>query len=205
METSIACVHNFVRSPRFSRRDFFSDNGINLFVSVVKTAGSVRNKSTCEPWANVLPKGYETTVVDLKRVYDSVVVRQNDARDTSERWFGIRSVESYVVGEASCRTGVRISDVVEFGQVEYLSECIPALDQPGGSGTTVSRRSHAKGKRKRSTIPARAATHKRLFEFDDEPMVLAKGRGVYFEDPNFAPRRRGCSCRAAPVFQSSHR
>ena len=62
--------------------------------------------------------------------------------------------------------------------------------------------------------PAPAAGPKRLFEFDDESTILPKGRGVYFEDPNFefalksrkktaASRRSGRSRRAAPVFQSS--
>ena len=33
--------------------------------------------------------------------------------------------------------------------------------------------------------PAPAASPKRLFDFDDESIILPKGRGVYFEDPNF--------------------
>ena len=84
----------------------------------------------------------------------------------------------------------------------------------GSSSTTVSARSLGKGKRKRSVTPAPSAGPKRLFEFDDESIILPKGRGVYFEDPNFewalknqektaASRRSGRSRRAAPVFQSS--
>ena len=175
----------------------------------------MRDQSTCEPWANVLPDGYEATLVDLKNAYDVVVVRRKEARDTSERWFGMRSVESSEVGESSCRAGVRISNVVEVGQVEYLSGSVPARDQPCGS-TTVSPRSPGKGKRKRSVTPAPVASPKWLFEFDDESIILPKGRGVYFEDPNFecalksqektaASHRSGRSRRAAPIFQSSPR
>ena len=210
---SIACIQDLVRSPRFTQRDFFSDKGVTLLVSAVNAAGSMRDQSTCEPWPSVLPDGYEATLVDLKKAYDVVVVRRKEARDTSERWFGVRSVESSEVGEPSCRAGVRISNVVEDGQVEYLSGCVPARDQPCSS-TTVSSRSPGKGKRKRSMTPAPAAGPKRLFEFDDESIILPKGRGVYFEDPNFecalkkeektsASRRSGRSRRAAPVFQSS--
>ena len=61
---------------------------------------------------------------------------------------------------------------------------MPARDQPCSS-TIVSPRSPGKGKRKRSATPAPAVTPKRLFEFDDESIILQKGRGVYFEDPNF--------------------
>ena len=91
---------------------------------------------------------------------------------------------------------------------------MPVRDQPCSS-TTVSPRSPGKGKRKRSATPAPGASPKR-FEFDDESIVLPKGRGVYFEDPKFecalknqekttAYRRSGRRRRAAPVFQSSPR
>ena len=214
VERSIACVQSFVRSPRFTQRDFFSDNGINFLVSAIDAAGSIRDQSNCEPWANVLLEGYEATLVDLRKAYDALVVRRKEARDTSERWFGVRSVESSEVGEPSCQAGVHISKVVEVGQVEYLSGCVPARDQPGSS-TRVSPRSPGKGKRKRSVTPAPGASPRR-FEFDDESIVLPKGRGMYFEDPNFecalksqektaTSRRSGRSRRAAPVFQSSPR
>ena len=214
VEKSIACIQHFVQSPRFTQRNFFSDNGISLFVSAVNIAGSIRHQSTCEPWVNVLPEGYEATLMDLRKAYDAMVVRRKEARETSERWFGVHSVVSSEVGEPSCRAGVRISDVVEIGQVEYLSESVPARDQPCSS-TTISPRSPGKGKRKRRATPAPAATPKR-FEFDDESIVLPKGRGVYFEDPNFECtlksqektavfRRNGGSRRAAPVFESSSR
>ena len=183
VETSIACMQSFVRSPRFIQRDFFSDNGINLLVSAVNAAGSVRDQPTCEPWSNELPEGNEATLVTLRKSYEAVVVGRKYSRDTSERWFGVRSVESSEVGESSCLTGVRISDVVEVGQVEYLSESVLARDQPCSS-TTISPRVPGKRKRKRSATAAPAATPKRLFELDDVSIVLPKGRGVYFEDPN---------------------
>ena len=182
VETSIACVQSNVRSPRFTQRYLFSDNGIILLVSAVNAAGSIRDKSTCEPWANVLPEGYEATLVDLKKAYDAVVVRRNNARDTSERWFEVRSVESSEFGQPCCWTGLRISDVVEVGQVEYLSESVIARNQPCSSSTTMSPRSPGRRKRKRSAKPAPAATPKRPSEFDDESIVLPKRIEVYFED-----------------------
>ena len=185
VEASIACVQSFSPSPRFTQRDFFSDNGITLLVSAVNAAGSVPDKLTGEPWANVLPEGYEATLVDLKKAYNAWVVRRKDAWDTLERWFGVRSVESSENGKPSCRTGVRISDVVEVGQVEYLFESVLARDQPCSSGATIPPRRPGKGKRKRSATPAPAAAPKRLFEFDDESIILPKRKGVYFEDPIF--------------------
>ena len=212
VETSIACVQSFVRSPRCTQRHLSSDNGIGQLVSAISAAGTIREEPIFEPWANVLPQGYEATVVDLKKAYDAVVVMRKDAWDTSERCFGRRSKESSEVREPSCRTGVRILDVVDVRQVEYLSESIRGPDQPCSSSATVPPRTPGKGKRKRSATPSPAATPKRLFEFDVESIVLPKGRGVYLDDANFewaskgrektaASRRSGRSRRAAPVFQ----
>ena len=79
-------MQSFVRWPRFNNlRDFFTDNGIGLFISAVSTAGTTREESFYEAWANVLPEGYETTVVDLRKAYEAVVVRRKDAPDTSKR------------------------------------------------------------------------------------------------------------------------
>ena len=122
------------------------------------------------------------------------------------------SVESSVVGESSGQQAVHLSNVVEVGQVEYLPKSVSTLQVPSTSFGTKSPR---KGKQKKKETPSKTA-EKRRFEFDDESVVPPKGRGVYFDDPNFAialrdedktvsSRRSGRSCRAAPVFQSSPR
>ena len=101
-DTSIICVQSFVCSPRFTQRDFFSDNGINLLVCAVNAAGSIRDQSTCQPRANVLPGGYEATLVDLRKAQDAVVVRRKDARIPQRGgvecavWSRLRSVSHFV-------------------------------------------------------------------------------------------------------------
>ena len=81
--------------------------------------------------------------------------------------------------------------------------------------TSFGVKSPGKVEQKKSETPAKAAI-KRRFEFDEESVVLPKGRVVYLDDPNFAfalrnesktvsSRRSGRSCRAAKVFQSSPR
>ena len=89
-----------------------------MLLSAVNVAGSVCENSVYDQWTVILPEGYATVVVDLKRAYDVVVVRLKDARDTSERRFGVASVESSAVGESSGQQAVRISNVVEVGEVE---------------------------------------------------------------------------------------
>ena len=104
-ESSVACVQSFVELPRFTERDFFSDNGISLLTSAVIATATLREESSYEPWRNVLPAGYEATVNDLKNAYDAVVVRQSVALDASEIWRDLRSVKSSDIGEPSCWTG----------------------------------------------------------------------------------------------------
>ena len=79
-----------------------------MLLSAVHVAGRVCEDCVYYPWTVILPEGYAAVVVDLKMAYDVVVVRRNDARDTSERWFGVASVESSVGGESSGQQAVRI-------------------------------------------------------------------------------------------------
>ena len=212
IDSAICCLQSFVRDRIFTQPDFFTENGISMLLSAVNVAGTVCEDSACDPWVVISPEGYAAVVADLKRAYDVVVVRRKDARDTSERWFGVASVASSVVGESSGQQAVRILNVVEVGQVEYLPQSVSSVPVPS---TSFGIKSPGKGKQKKSETPVKSAI-KRRFEFDDESVVLPKGRGVYFDDPNFAivlrdeektvsSRRSGHSRRAVPVFQSSPR
>ena len=212
IHSAICCLQSFVRDLLFTQQDFFTDNGISMLLSAVNVAGSVCEDSVYDPCVVISPEGYAAVVAGLKRAYDVFVVRRKDARDTSERWFGVTKVESSVVGESSGQQAVRISNVVEVGQMEYFPQSVSTLQVPSMSFGT---KSPGKGKQRKSETPAKPAV-KRRFEFGNESVVLPKGRGVYFDDPNFtialrdedktvSLRRSGRIRRAAPVFQSSPR
>ena len=183
-----------------------------MLLSAVNVAGSVCEDSVYDPLTVILPEGYVAVLANLKRAYDVVVVRLKGARDTSERWFGVASVESSVVGESLGQQAVRISNIVDVGEVECLPQSVSTMQV---ASTSFGVKIPGKWKRKKSETPAKAAI-KRCFEFDDESVVLPKGRRVYCDDPNFAialrdedktvsSRRSGRSPLAAPVFQSSPR
>ena len=135
-----------------------------MLLSAVNVAGSVCEDSVFDPWTVISTEGCAAVVAGLKRAYDVVVVRRKDARDTSERWFGVASVASSVVGESSGQQAVRISNVVEVGQVEYLSQSVSSVPVPS---TSFGIKSPGKGKQKRIETPAKSVM-KRRFEFDDE-------------------------------------
>ena len=106
-----------------------------MFLSAVKVAGSVCEDSVYDPWTVISPEGYAAVVADQKGAYDVVEVRRKEARDTSERWFAVASVASSAVGESSSPQGVRISNVVEVGQVEYSPQSVSAIQAPSTSFT----------------------------------------------------------------------
>ena len=99
VESTTACIQSFVRARGFTERDFSIDNGIGMLSSAVTAAATVCEESSYEPWANVMPEGYEAFVFHLEKAHDVVVVRRKNAHDTLERWFVVRSVESLVVGQ----------------------------------------------------------------------------------------------------------
>ena len=74
------------------------------------------------------------------------MLRRRTAKDTIERWYHGGTPRS----ETSSRPGVRISDVVEEGRVEYAPVAAPALAPPGPSKI---RSSPSKRKRKISRSP----------------------------------------------------
>ena len=150
IDSAVCCVQSFVRDPLFTQQDFFTDNGISMLLSAVDVAGSVCEDSVYDPWAVICPEGYAAVVSDLRKAYDVVVVRRKEARDTSERWFGVASVASSAVGESSGQQAVRISNVVEVGRVEYLPQSVSAIQVPS---TSFAVKSPGKGKQKKSETP----------------------------------------------------
>ena len=118
-------MQSYVRNPQLTQQDFLTGDGISMLLSAVNIAGSFCGDTVYDPWDRILPRGYDAFVRYLKKAYDVVVVHQKDARDTSERWFGVASVESSDVGESSGQQGVRISNIVEVVEVESLPESVP--------------------------------------------------------------------------------
>ena len=91
--------------------------------------------------------------------WDRVVLRRRSAKDTSERWYHGGNPRS----ETASRPGLRKSDVVEEGRVEYVSVDAPALGPPGPSKI---RSPFFKWKRKITRSPVKLP---RRFEISSPP------------------------------------
>ena len=166
----------------------------------VAIVDSVTSSPVYAPWNVVESASASQVMTDLCACCDRVVLRRRTAKGTSERWFHGGTPRS----ETAPRPGVRISDVVEEGRVEYVPVAPPALGPPGPSKI----RSYS-GKRKRK-ITWSPVKLPRSFEVSSPPASPPKRSLV--EDPSFAsalaaPASRGKSRRsgrdrsAVPVFQ----
>ena len=123
----LLCVQDFVRSPHFTQRGFFTESGLTMSFESVAFADSITLSLVYAPWSVVESVYSGQVITDLCACWDSIVLRRRTATDTSERWYHGGTPQS----ETASRPGVKISDVVEKRRVEYLSVAAPALGAPG--------------------------------------------------------------------------
>ena len=121
VEEAVACVQNFVHQALITQRSFFTETGIRMLNTAVTAADAVRNNARFDPWGAI---GVEAGLViaDLKSCREKIVSRRKAMKVTRERWFSAETVASSAVGETAPRTTVRISDVIEVGDVQYVAE-----------------------------------------------------------------------------------
>ena len=196
----LLCVQDFVRSLHFTQRSFFSETGLSMLSEYVAIADSITSSPVYAPWSVVASASASQVISDLCACWDWVVLRRRAAKDTSERWYHSGTPRS----EIASRPGVKISDVVEEGRVEYVPVGPPAL---GFHGPSKIRSPSSKRKRKITRSPMKLP---RWFEVSSLP--ASPPRRSLVEDPSFASalaasvfrgksRRSERDRRAAPVFQ----
>ena len=118
---AVACVQDFVRHPSFTQRSFFSDTGISIINNAVTAADVVRNSDRFNPWGAIDVEA-GPVIADLKSCREKILSQWKAVKDTRERWFSAETVASSAVGESAPQTTVRISNVVEVGDVQYVAE-----------------------------------------------------------------------------------
>ena len=196
----LLCVQDFVQSPHFTQRNFFSETGLAMLSESVAIADSISSSRVYAPWSVVASASSSQMIAEMCSCWDRVVLRRRSTKDTSERWHhgGTSRVET------ASRPGVRISDIVEEGRVEYVPVGPPVLGSPGPSKI---RSPSSKRKRKITRSPVKLP---RRFEVSSPP--AGPPRPSLVEDPSFASalaapasrgksRRSGRDRRAVPVFQ----
>ena len=199
----LLCVQDFVRDPVFRQRSFFSETGVEMLSEAAAISDSITSSSLYVPWSAVETESSARIISDLRTCFEKAVERRRVVKDTSEQWYRLGAVRPSS-GESSSQYGVRISTVVEEGQVDYVPVAAPSRKVAGQSRRLSS---PGKGKKKVSHSPVKVP---RQFEVSS-PSVSSRKRTV-IDDPNFAAalttesprgktRKSGRDRKAAPIFQ----
>ena len=199
----LLCVQNFVRDPVFTQRSFFSETGVEMLSEAAAISDSITSSSVYVPWSTVESESSARIISDLKTCFEKVLERRRVVKDTSEQWYRLGAVRPSS-GESTSQCGVRISTVVEEGQVDYVPVAAPSRKS---SGHRRESGSPSKGKKKVSHSPVRVHRH---FEISSPP--VSSHKRTVSDDPEFAAalmaesprgkaRRSGRDRKAAPIFQ----
>ena len=173
----LLCVQDFVRDPVFTQRSFFSETGVEMLTEAAAISDSITSSSLYVPWSAVEAESCTRIISDLKACFEKAVERRRVVKDTSEQRYRLGAVRPSS-GESSSQCGVRISTVVEEGQVEYVPVAAPS-HKVGSQSRRLS--SPRKGKKKVSHSPVKVP---RQFEVSS-PSPSSRKRNV-IDDPNFA-------------------
>ena len=89
--------------------------------TAVTAADAVRNSNRFDPWGAIDVEA-GPVIADLKSCREKILSQRKAEKDTRERWFSAETVASSADGESAPRTTVRISDVIQVGDVQYVAE-----------------------------------------------------------------------------------
>ena len=127
---ALLCVLGFVRSPHFTQRNFFSDSGIAMLAESAAICDSITSSAVFEPWSHVEFANCSHVVAEIYACVNQAVDRRSAVKDSQEQWYAVRGIRPSSEASAS-RSGVRISNIVEEGRVEYVPVSGPSLSTPG--------------------------------------------------------------------------
>ena len=163
---------------------------------------SITNSAVFEPWSHLETKFRSQVVAEVCACVNQAVDRRRAVKDSQEQWYAVGGIRPSSEDSAS-RSGVRVSNIVEEGPVEYVSVRAPSASVPGPSTLRVS-----SGKSKKKTISRSPV--KRRFEIENLPLSSQQHRVVENLGLSAAldhqqsckkSRRSGRNRRAAPVSQ----
>ena len=191
-------MKDFVRHPLFTQRSFFAEIGVSMLNTAVTAADAARNSARFDPWGAIdVEDG--PVIADLKSCWEKIMPQRKAVKDTRDRWFSAETVASSAVGEGAPRTTVRISDVVEVGDVQYVAEH-EKLGLPCCSRSTSS-----PGKSKKRREPVSSGVVKKQFSVSSPSASRPSFESALQKsfEKSWA-RKSGRDRHNAPVFQGGY-
>ena len=196
-------VQDFVRDAVFTQRSFFSGTGVAMLSEAAAISHTITSSSLYAPWLDVESGSSAQIIGDLKTCFEKALDRRRVVKDTSEQWYALVAVQP-LSGESSSQYGVRLSTVVEEGQVDYVPFAAPSRKVAGHSRHLSS---PGKGRKKVSRSPVKLAP-----QFEVSSPFASSRKCTVVDDPSFASalaserrqgktRKSGRDRKAVPVFQ----
>ena len=145
---------DFVKSPHFTQRNFFSESGVAMLAESAAICDSITSSAIFEPWSHLETLSCSQAVTEICACVNQAVDRRKAVKDSQEQWYPVGGIRPSSEDTAS-RSGVRISNIVEEGRVEYISVSDPSLNTPGLSNLRVPSGKSKKRKISRSPFKRR--------------------------------------------------
>ena len=82
---ALFCVKDFVRSPHFTQRNFFSETGLTMLSESVAIADSIASSPVYAPSSVFASASASQVIAYMCACWDRVMLRRRSAKDTSER------------------------------------------------------------------------------------------------------------------------
>ena len=132
VHSAILCVQDFVQSPHFSQRNFFSDSGIAILAESAAISDRITHSAVFEPWSHVETTSRSQVVADVCGCVNEALDRRRVVKDSQEQWYAVGGIRPSSENSTS-RSGVRLSNNVEEGRAEYVPVRVPFPISPGPS------------------------------------------------------------------------
>ena len=152
---ALLCVQDFVRSPHFTQRNFFSDSGFTMLAECATICDSITSGAVFEPWSHVETASRSQVVAEACACVNQAVDWRRAVKDSQEQWYALGGIRPSSEDSAS-RSGVRISNIVEEGRVEYVPVRVLSVSVPSPRNLRVY--SEKPKKRKISRSPVKNAS-----------------------------------------------
>ena len=193
------CAEFYASSTVHAEKLFLRD-WISMLNTAVPAADAVRNSARFDPWGAL---GVEAgpVMADLMSCPEKILSRRKGkaVKDTRERWFGAETVASSAVRETAPRTTVRISDIFEVRDVQYVEE------HKKFSLSCCSRSASSPGKSKKKRVSVSPGVAKKQFSVESRSASRPSFESALEKSfENSGARRSNCDCRKAPVFQTGY-
>ena len=167
---ALLCVQDFVRSPHFTQRNFFSDSGVTMLTESAAICDSITNSAVYEKWSHVETASRSQVVAEVCACVNQAVDRRRAVKDSQEQWYAVGGIRPSSE-DSAYRSGVRILNIVEEERVEYVPVRAPSVRVPGPSNLRFSSWKSEKREINRSPV-------KRRFEIASPPLSNRQHRVV---------------------------